>query len=99
MLRTVRMLRRLLRNAFFVTNRDKVIGALQGKWGTGTSRYLQLDANSIVELVLARQPRWNRFLDSWTIESPTQADRNIFERRSFARQWRSSPHPDDKCHP
>jgi hypothetical protein len=63
MLRTVRMLRRLLRNAFFVTNRDKVIGALQGKWGTGTRGYLQLDPTRIVELVLARQPPRIRFLD------------------------------------
>ena len=35
MLNTVRVLRRLLRNAFLVTNRVKVIGVLQRKPGAG----------------------------------------------------------------
>src|ERR1700730_13045820 len=49
MLNTVRMLRRLLRNAFFVTNRVNVISELQEKPGTGTRRLARPDPARINE--------------------------------------------------
>jgi len=51
MLSTVRMLRRLLRNAFFVTNRVNVISELQEKSGTGTRRLARPDPARINEPV------------------------------------------------
>src|SRR5258707_247253 len=56
MLNTVRMLRRLLRNAFLVTNRVNVIGELQRKPEVGHRRWARPSAPRIDEGVRYRQP-------------------------------------------
>src|SRR3984885_4161500 len=62
MLNTVRVLRRLLRNAFFVTNRVNVIGLLQKGPGTGRRRQARPSPPRIDEVPRDRQPGQIRFV-------------------------------------
>src|ERR1700752_1624930 len=62
MLNTVRVLRRLLRNAFFVTNRVNVIGELQRGPGTGRRRQARPSPPRIDEEPRYLQPARARFL-------------------------------------
>ena len=62
MLNTVRVLRRLLRNAFFVTNRVNVIGLLQKGPGTGRRRQARPSPARIDEVPRSRQPGQIRFV-------------------------------------
>src|SRR5581483_1111963 len=74
MLNTVRVLRRLLRKAFLVTNRVNVMNVLREEPATGGGRWMRASANRIVELPsqrqLARRPR-NR--DCGRMENSTTA--------------------------
>src|ERR1700722_11240923 len=63
MLSTVRMLRRLLRNAFLVTNRVNVIGELQRKPEAGRRRRARPSPPRIDEGVRYRQPGLIEFLN------------------------------------
>src|SRR5579864_8649318 len=56
MLNTVRMLRRRLRNVFFVTNRVKVMNELQEKPGAAHRRWSRPSPDRIVEERRQRQP-------------------------------------------
>lgn len=97
MLKTVRMLRRRLRNVFFRTNRVSVIGLLQRKPRTGTSRRGCLDDTRIDDQPCHLQPYRNDFSEPFP-STPLARTLSILSPRAPNHKWRSSLDVDDKCH-
>src|SRR5437899_8271080 len=96
MLNTVRVLRRLLRNAFLVTNRVNVIGELQREPGTGGRRQARPSATRIDELPCHRQPGQIRLLPCLSLRNYSLS---LLSLDVLGRKWRSSLGRDDNCHP
>src|ERR1035437_1466550 len=80
MLNTVRVLRRLLRNAFLVTNRVSVTGELQGEPGAGNKRHSYPSPPRIDEVARHRQPGRPRF----SLHSISQSHRCFCSPDTFA---------------
>src|ERR1700676_3202195 len=100
MLNTVSALRRLLRNAFFVTNRVNVIGLLQKGQGAGRLGQSRSGPPRIDEGPRNRQPkiRFVLFPECSVPQSPFFSLCSILTRRCCRYKWRSSSSRDDKCH-
>src|SRR6266705_2578738 len=99
MLSTVKMLRRLLRNAFFVTNRVNVISELQREQEAGHRRQARPSPPRIDEGVHYRQPDRISFFPGSKDDLHTRAPPgSILSRPGLAHKWRSSRGWGDKCH-
>src|ERR1700730_8897527 len=99
MLKTVRVLRRLLRNAFLVTNRVNVIGLLQRGQGSGHQQASTSEPTKNRRLPRHRQPARSCFVSRAKCSAPQNLiTGSIVSRHRPSYKWRSSLGWDDKCH-